>query len=253
MATLEVSPQLSRGEAHLHLCLPGTQHDADLELARSVLDEREREQAARFRYAEHQRLYTAAHGLLRLVLARYTARPARELEFVYGPHGRPELADFGYTHDLRFSLSHTRGLAGCAVTRVDGIGFDLEAARDIEHLEIAEHYFSEAERRALCAAPNDGRAAYFYRVWTLKEAYLKARGFGLALPLTSFAVEPLAAPNARLVQQPADDTAHWTLRSWADGNHFAALAVEATTPLQVTSYAPLRLQDLAAAGEEATR
>lgn len=241
---LALAPKLVRGEAQVHLCVPGAQHSADLELAESLLDAREREQVARFKHAEDRLLYTVAHGLLRLVLARYIARPAHELELVYGAQGRPELADLGQQHDLRFSLSHTRGLAGCAVARVDAIGFDLEAARDIEHLDIAERFFSAPERQALAATSAGQLASHFYRIWTLKEAYLKARGFGLTVPLTSFTVEPLPEPQAHLAAQPVDDPARWALRSWSLDSHFAALALETITPLKLTTYEPHRLQSL---------
>jgi 4'-phosphopantetheinyl transferase len=100
--------------------------------------------------------------------------------------GRPEIDAPGGV-DLRFNLSHTDGLAACGVVRELDLGVDVEAGSRVRrHLEVADRFFSRREARALRALPEEDRVGRFLDTWTLKEAYIKARGQGLALPLDGF-------------------------------------------------------------------
>ena len=121
--------------------------------------------------------------------------PPEGWRFRIGAHGRPEIADGPAA--LRFNLSHTTGLVACAVAH----GGNVDIGVDVEHLyprgwgdeaclEIAAAHFAPAEVAALAAAPPAARRGLFFELWTLKEAYAKARGFGLALPLASYSFEP---------------------------------------------------------------
>jgi len=233
---------LASGAVHIYLCAPERQSPAGLERAWSVLDEGERQQAERFVFAIDRLHYTVAHGLLRLSLARYLVQSARELSFVRTGHGRPELRSLGGQAALRFSLSHTRGLVGCAVTQVHDIGFDLEWSRRSTLFELADRYFAASEVAGLRELAGEARNDRFFDIWTLKEAYLKGRGLGLALPLSAFAVEPRAAGEAELTLRPADDPTPWTLRRWSFGEHRAALAFGA--PLESAQVTLFRDQQL---------
>lgn len=146
----------------------------------SVLDEEERAKATRFHFTADRRQYVAAHALLRSMLAGYVGEHPKTLRFCRAKRGRPELE--GIPH-LRFSLSHTRGVVACAVAGNDAVGMDVESwERTQGGMEIADSFFAPAEAWQV---RNRGEEA-FLRLWTLKEAYIKATGEGLARPLDSF-------------------------------------------------------------------
>lgn len=233
---------LASGAVHIHLCAPERQSAGGLARAWSVLDAAERQHAERFVCAIDRLHYTVAHGLLRLTLARYLARSARGLSFLRTVHGRPELRSTAGQAALRFSLSHTRGLVGCAVTQVYDIGFDLEWSGRPAPFDVADRYFAASEVAFLRELAGDERSKRFFKIWTLKEAYIKGRGLGLALPLSAFAVEPRDAGGAELTLRPADDAISWTLRCWSLGEHCAALAIGAPlAPAQVTLFSDCQL------------
>lgn len=139
------------------------------------------------RFPEHRREYLVSHALLRATLARYADTPPLDIRFQQNAFGKPELVGAGALADLRFNMSHTHGLAVCAITRCGEIGADVEFhAENQALLEIADHYFSPREVDDLLTLPEAQRRAAFFRYWTLKESYIKARGEGLSLPLDSF-------------------------------------------------------------------
>lgn len=181
--------------------------DAGLDL----LDAGERTRWERFRFADDRRIYASAHALLRRALSAHAPRDPRDWRFVAGPWGRPELAPGQGADGLRFNLTHCRGLVACAIARGRLVGIDAEALdRPLDHGELAAAVFTPAERRQLEAASGGRRAETFFALWTLKEAYVKARGLGLSLSLQAFAVQ--ADPPA--ITPAADDPDLW----------FAALA-----------------------------
>ncbi len=157
-----------------------------------VLDSAEHERAARFRFERDRSRYIACHGILRLLLSRYADRAPAALRFATIGHGKPVLSD-GAPH---FNISHSHHLALFAISRDLKVGCDIEL-HDERFLadNIAEHFFSPAERREFRAVPRADQCAAFFAGWTRKEAYVKARGLGLSLPLDSFDVS--LAPSAR--------------------------------------------------------
>jgi 4'-phosphopantetheinyl transferase len=155
------------------------------EIDRDVLSTNELARRQSFRFERDRNLYAEAHLLLRFALAQYSeVHPAR-LRFKKGDFGRPELDSLACGQRLRFSLSHTRHLATCAIVLEDDIGVDAE--RNIGRLfpEVSER-FASAEQADLAALPIQAQTTRFFEYWTLKESYLKARGLGLGVPLDSF-------------------------------------------------------------------
>ncbi|HEV2552061.1 MAG TPA: 4'-phosphopantetheinyl transferase superfamily protein [Stellaceae bacterium] len=158
-----------------------------------LLDEDERRRSKRFHFERDRLIFSAAHALLRAALV---ARLGDwQGGFRVDDFSKPELEPPVGMPVLRFNLTHTRGLVGCALVDGCDIGIDAEqmdASRPL--LELAEHYFAEAEITQLRAADGASRAISFYRFWTLKEAIIKAIGEGLSLPLKRFAftLEPLS-------------------------------------------------------------
>jgi 4'-phosphopantetheinyl transferase len=201
----------------------------------AVLSDDERVRLRRFRFERDRRTYLVAHALVRNTLSRYADVPPEAWQFRAGSHGRPEIS--APATQLRFSLSHTAGLAACAVILERDIGVDVENRSRPAAAEVAERFFSERERRDLRRASIDHRDGKFLEYWTLKEAYVKARGLGLSLPLEQFSVYPERGGQWRIAFEPPlnDDPAQWWLWSSRVGNnHQAALAIGMSPSVKTT-------------------
>jgi 4'-phosphopantetheinyl transferase len=177
---------LFSGEIHWWFSFLGEPiSDVGTGVDQDVLSTNELARRQSFRFERDRNLYTEAHLLLRFALSQYSeVHPAR-LRFKKGDFGRPELDCPTCGPRLRFSLSHTRNLATCAIVLEDDIGVDAE--KDVGRLlpEISE-WFASAEQADLASLPIQAQATRFFEYWTLKESYLKARGLGLQVPLDSF-------------------------------------------------------------------
>lgn len=139
----------------------------------------ERQRAGRFAKPADRDRHSAAHGGLRRLLGRYLAVEPAGLAFRFGPHGKPAVADPPF--DLRFNLSHSEGVGLVAVAVGREVGVDVERVRDQPPEEgVAEMAFGPTELAAWRALPAERRPAAFYRLWTRREAWLKARGVGLS-------------------------------------------------------------------------
>ncbi|MDA1316148.1 MAG: 4'-phosphopantetheinyl transferase superfamily protein [Acidobacteria bacterium] len=195
----------------------------------NLLSADERERAARFRFDKHRRRFTVARGILRTLLGRYLEREPQDLTLGYSDHGKPFLAGTPEP-DLRFNLSHSHDLALFAFTAGRDIGIDVEQIRpDRSTREIAERFFSRREVEALFALPTEQQTAGFFRCWTRKEAYIKAKGKGMSIPLNSFAasLSPEQPASLLWVQDHAEEPARWILHEPRAGSGFAAcLAAE---------------------------
>jgi 4'-phosphopantetheinyl transferase len=193
----------------------------------AVLCGPERTRADRFRTETLRRRFVAGRGSLRMLLGSYVDRPPGEIEFGYGPHGKPWLVG---GEGLEFNLAHSHGVALCAVTRGGAVGVDIEAARSMESAErIIRRFFSPAECLAFLRLTEFERPAAFFRAWARKEAFLKATGSGLSTALDSFDVtlgpdEPAAL--LRVGDDPAEP-ARWWLGDLDAGPGFAAAVVVA--------------------------
>jgi 4'-phosphopantetheinyl transferase len=201
-----------------------------------LLSPDERAQQARFRFAQDRQLYLVAHALLRTSLAQLLGADPAALRFQAGAHGKPELA-WPPGAPLRFNLSHTSGLCAWIVARDCAVGIDVEDGRRVRDIEaIAERFFAPAEVADLRARRGDDQRGRFLAYWTLKEAYLKARGVGLSLPLQSFAMSLGPPGSARVAFDGIDDDpAAWqlaTLRFTDD--HPGAVAIRTQRPLDLT-------------------
>ncbi len=156
--------------------------------ARHLLDDEERRRADRFVFDADRALFTVAHALARLALSEAAPEVAPGAwRFVVNRWGRPSLAAPFADRGLHFNLSHTRGLAACAVAWRHEVGVDVEdRTRSIGGAEIARRFFAPPEVLALTQAPPAQQPDLFFRFWTLKEAYMKARGQGISLGLDRF-------------------------------------------------------------------
>jgi 4'-phosphopantetheinyl transferase len=192
---------------------------------RGLLSADEQERADRFRVDRGTERYTVGRGVLRTLLGQYTGVPAQNLVFAYNEFGKPEIPGA----DVCFNLSHSHGSALAALTRGRAVGIDIERIRErVVREQIAERFFSPSEARALAALPPDQQAQGFFNCWTRKEAWIKARGQGLSIPLDSFEVTLAPGEPARLVatRPDAQEAARWTLQALdCEPGFAAALAV----------------------------
>ncbi|MFB3778957.1 MAG: 4'-phosphopantetheinyl transferase superfamily protein [Bryobacteraceae bacterium] len=197
---------------------------------RETLSPDELDRAARLRVPQVQLRFTAGRAILRDILSRYLCCTPSAISFGYREHGKPFLLPIPGGERLRFNLSHSNGLALYAVSLAAEIGIDLEQVRqDRDHEKLARRFFAPQEAEALRALPPEQRVAAFFDGWTRKEAYLKARGEGLAIPLASFEVslDPGRPAELLSVQDDPGETERWSLLALDPGAGFAAaLAVE---------------------------
>ena len=197
-----------------------------IKLAESTLSADEAQRAARFHFPKDRDHFIAAHGILRHIVGRYLHRKPGELIFSVNQYGKPALVN----SDLEFNLSHSGDFALLAVTQNRKVGVDVERIRQgISSHVIAQQYFSKAEVAELQSLPMEQREAAFFTCWTRKEAYIKAQGIGLSLPLESFDVSlsPNEPAMLRAVRPDSQEAARWTLFSLNVVPKYAgALAVE---------------------------
>lgn len=188
----------------------------------AILSSGEKRRLARLVSKPKRDLFLLAHGLLRTELSKCADVDPAAWQFRSAEHGRPEIA--APASVLRFNLSHTEGLAACAVTDGRDVGIDVEDITREHSRGLAERVFSRREQKSLRDLPAHEQARGFFELWTLKEAYLKARGLGLTVPLGAFSFYRDAAGEWRIEYE--DDPRRWTFRSWRVGaHHQAALAV----------------------------
>jgi 4'-phosphopantetheinyl transferase len=153
------------------------------------LSEDERSKAASFRSAEGRHRYIAARGLLRKLLSCYAGIEPRQLRLVIAAGGKPRIEEGAEGEDLYFNLAHSNSVAVYAVTCGQRIGIDIERVQaDFNWQDIAKQFFSSNEATMLLSLPSSLQSEAFFRCWTRKEAYLKARGNGLTLALNTFEV-----------------------------------------------------------------
>jgi len=179
-------------ENEVHIYSVGTELEdvAHHDRWRGLLSPEERGRYERFVFERDRRTFLLAHALVRLVLSAYSGVDPADLEFEFNPFGKPLVRPCKGCPCPCFSLSHTTGLAACAIAFEPEIGIDVEDTRRAADCDLlAESSFSLSEQAWLRRFPTATRGEHFYDLWTLKEAYIKARGIGLSLPLNQFSME----------------------------------------------------------------
>ncbi|MBI3977991.1 MAG: 4'-phosphopantetheinyl transferase superfamily protein [Chloroflexi bacterium] len=215
----------------VHVWLVDRDQPADrVESLRQHLSADEVARAVRLHFAEHRDRFVVCRGMLRTVLGRYLKIAPGTVRFRYGPHGKPSLAGEWEGANLHFNVTHSEDLALIALTCGRLIGVDLEyVGRHMDVEAIADRYFSPREAAALRHLPADDRTGAFFTCWTRKEAYVKARGGGLSIPLSQFDVSLAPGEPAALLRTEWDaaETAQWRLLDVNVGPDYrAAVAVQ---------------------------
>lgn len=201
----------------------------------ALLDDTERERSRRFHFERDRLTYVAAHALGRVLLSSWSPGAPQSWRFDTGAHGKPEVVVPAGAPRLRLNLSHTRGLAAAALTVDHDIGVDVEwLDRQPASEGLARRFFAADECAQLEAVPPEQANETFLSFWTLKEAYVKAIGKGLAQPLDSFVftLEPLSIRFDAIL---ADDPERWLFRRLRPtSSHLLALALRHPDPRAVT-------------------
>ena len=198
---------------------------------RKLLSPDELERAERYRFDQHRNEFILSRAVLRMVLASYTAQSPESLSFDYSAQGKPALKNG--PPDLRFNVSHTEGLAVLALVREREIGVDAEKIRpQPDAQKLAKRFFSAREQLFLGKLSGDELQRAFFRCWTRKEAYIKAKGEGLSIPLHAFDVSLEEDQPAALLGTRPDPTevGRWTLYDLSVGPGYAAALTVANVP-----------------------
>lgn len=209
---------------------------AELESLETLLSEDEIARAGRFSFLVDRERYVAGRGILRRLAGSYTGRRPQDIAFIYGEQGKPALGNQngpGSSEFLAFNVAHTRSHIVFAFTRLPAIGIDLECTdREVDFTAVAQRFFSTREVQELESLPDAQRSEGFFLCWTRKEAYVKARGGGLQIPLDSFDVSltPGEIPRLR-----AADGGRWRFASFAHEPNCVG-AVVVTQPVTEITY-----------------
>lgn len=191
------------------------------EAAEALLSEDEKARGRSFVTAQLRHRFVAGRARLRALLGEHLGVDPRALVFVQNAFGKPRLADHPSVH---FSLSHSGDQAVLAVSDQREIGIDIECVRPLDHLDLARRYFHPNEVAAIeSARPPDEQLLAFFRIWTLKEAVVKAIGKGLSIPLETFDVSIATSPPTMVVAPEGAPLRWWLYQT--TGGYCRALAV----------------------------
>lgn len=196
-----------------------------LEKYRRLLTNDERAQEKRFHFARDQHTYLVTRALVRTVLSKYVAVAPDQWRFLRDAYGRPRIANFTHNRNMTFNVTHTGGLIGLAVVGEAALGIDAEDMRGNPiQMDVADRFFTKTELQQMRCLESHEQEERFYAVWTLKEAYIKARGLGLSIPLDSFSFDFSRSGIARMeMSEMLEDTAsRWQFWQWRPTSHHVA-------------------------------
>jgi 4'-phosphopantetheinyl transferase len=202
--------------------------EADILQMSHLLSPDEIARANRFVFPNYRAHFIAARAQLRMILSRYLNQSPADLMFDYNEYGKPAIAT--PRSDLQFNISHSHELGLVALTRERLIGVDIERMRsDIDYAQISRQFFAPSEVQKLSDLPIEMQLEAFYACWTRKEAFIKARGLGLTIPLDQFEVSFTPSAPARLLYSGSNPIAErdWSIFELKPGTGYtAALAVQ---------------------------
>lgn len=212
MSSLE-STELQSPHIDLWLAYYG-QFQSDDPALLELLNPAEREQQARFHFADDRLRYLVTRAMVRKVLSRYADVAPKSWTFETNAYGRPEISRLHtQARHVRFNLSHTKGLIVLAVCHAFEIGVDVEHLDRQAALAVADRFFSKLEAAELVSLAPELQLQRFFDYWTLKESYIKARGMGLSIPLDRFSFQFPTPETVSLRTDPVlcDDAGRWQL------------------------------------------
>lgn len=220
---------LTDGQVHIWLVDPTTITAPEwLDRYHALLTPEEHAKWQRYRFDKDKHQHLVTRALIRDTLSRYEPQVAPpDWRFESNQHGKPAIAN-PLAQPLFFNLSHTQNLAALAVTRLAAVGVDVEKIKPVEQVRgLAERCFADSEIQYVFTGEKNAVMWRFFKLWTLKEAYIKARGCGLSLSLQSVVFAPLAQPLTVDLEPNHDDRhSDWSFRFWQAGSeHLLSLAI----------------------------
>lgn len=226
---------LSRHDVHV-IRIPLQVEDDTLDRLKTLLSPEEVARADRYKVPQPRRHFIVCRATLRQLLASSLNCTPQDVEFDYGPHGKPALPKS--TSQIEFSVSHSADQALIAIALNRPIGVDIEQIDPaVRILKLAARFFSHREATELTNLPEGDQLAGFYRGWTSKESYLKATGSGLSFPLNKFSVSLNPHQPARLIEVvdlPAE-LDRWQITALDPLPNFAAAVLYEATRAESTT------------------
>ena len=219
-------PILELSSSDVHVWRASTEVDEkQLKYLQGIISEEEQLRAAKFYFRKDSVRFIVARGYLRMILAYYLDQSPEEFKFIYNKYGKPSLD--AVNSNIQFNISHSDKLILYGFTRCREIGVDIELIRTSEDsIQILDHFFSEIEKEEFKTIPEKKKQEAFYTCWTRKEAYIKARGKGLSIPLDCFSVTLSPGCPARLIKADKDsEVSQWYMKDVFVASGFAAAAV----------------------------
>ncbi len=220
---LELSPEIAH-VIRIRLDLAREQWSPLIEL----LSDEERARATRFRFDDPRRQFVICRATLKQILGTAYGVAPNALSFQYGSRGKPELSlqDLNSSvPQIEFNVSHSGTIGLIAISVGAPVGIDVEEFDPtVKFLQLAERFFAPLEASELKSLPPEKQLHGFYRCWTCKEAYIKAKGDGLSLSLSSFcvAIDPDQPASLCHVDGQPDEPIQWTTQSLNIGENQAA-------------------------------
>lgn len=223
---------LTPGQVHFFYTRIGQSRDTvQMRSLENRLNKKEKQKINRFVLEKDRHARRTARVFLKQILARCTGRTADAIYFTENRHGKPTLASGITELPICFNLSHSGRVVVCALTLTHDIGVDIEDMQRSIDLSIADRFFSNQEAQAIARGAPSLKQSLFYRFWTLKEAYAKATGRGLAMGLDQFSFV-LDSPEIQVVfhQSNQDHSGYWQFFQFSPvPGYMAAVAVNKKT------------------------
>lgn len=195
-----------------------------------VLSIDELEKANRFYFPNDRNRFITVRSVLRRIIGNYTGKHPRELKFDFNQYGKPFLSQNSSKSTIKFNISHSHEVALIAVTQDFDIGVDVEYMHTNFDFEgIVEKFFSVNEKNVWRSLPSYHKVEAFFNCWTRKEAFIKAKGKGLSLPLNEFDVSFKPGEPALLLNTAWDrkEVGDWSVEEIKPANGYVgALAVK---------------------------
>jgi 4'-phosphopantetheinyl transferase len=200
----------------------------------SPLSPDEKARAEQFYFAKDRTAFSFSRAMLRTILSRYLDLEPNLIRFNYTSHGKPFLDPAQNPNQLHFNLSHTHQTVIYAISKNHEVGIDIEHMNpSIDYIAIAKNFFSHYENHALNKTDDAKKCELFYRIWTCKEAFIKAIGLGLSYTLHDFDVGEFSEQSAKILQIKKDSeiAKKWSLFCWhPEATYIAALAIKQLLP-----------------------
>ena len=226
---------IKKGE--IHLWFVEDEDIRDSELIKSyhcLLSREEADRQRRFYFEKNRHQYLVTRALVRTALSYYTENIIKPTEWVFvnNRYGKPSIANHGYKSSLSFNLSHSDNMIVLAVTNGQEVGVDVEClSGGREAMEVIDGFFSAREVAQLRAIPERVQSDRFFDLWTLKEAYIKARGMGLSIPLDHFSFEftPAGGITISFTSELDDQPKDWQFwQIQPSSTHRAAVGIKSS-------------------------